>query len=48
MNNMFGCWDIFGYNGDAFNFQYATKNGKQMSGIAKLIETVAGVNMYSS
>ena len=46
-NNMFGCWDIFGYNGDVFNSQYATKNGKQMAGIAKLIETVSGVNMYS-
>ena len=41
-----GCWDWWGYNGDILNFKYATKHGKQMTGVAHMIERVAGINMY--
>ena len=30
--NPSGCWDWWGYCGDADNYQYATKQGRQMGG----------------
>merc|ERR1712215_486750 len=48
-SNPNGCWDWWGYLMDADNdipFQYATKMGRQMRGIALMIERTSGVNMY--
>ena len=44
--NPLGCWDWWGYLGDAFMFHYATKQGEQMAGVARMIERVAGVDMF--
>jgi len=44
--NLFGCWDFSGYNGDSYQQRFATKEGTQMSGVAKMIERVAGINMF--
>jgi len=44
--NPSGCWDWWGYLGDADRFQYASKSGKQMKGIAKIVEQVAGVSLF--
>ena len=44
--NPLGCWDWWGYLGDAFMFHYATKQGKQMVGVARMIERVAGIEMF--
>ena len=41
-----GCWDWWGYLGDAPLFHYATKQGKQMIGVARMIERMAGIEMF--
>jgi len=45
--NPYGCWDWWGYLGleDYFSYTYATKNGTQMAGVAKMIEKVANISM---
>ena len=46
--NPSGCWDWWGYLGlsDILDFTYATKHGKQMSGVAHMIEKVANISMF--
>ena len=43
-----GCWDWWGYLGlsDLFSFKYATKQGEQMAGVAKMVEKVATISMF--
>jgi len=41
-----GCWNFWGYLGDADNYQYATKQGKQMKAMAKMVEKAASVSMF--
>jgi len=43
--NPSGCWDWWGYLGDEARFQYATKEGRQMKGIAKMVERIAGISL---
>jgi len=41
-----GCWNFWGYLGDADNYQYATKQGKQMKAMAKMVEKTANISMF--
>merc|ERR1712183_668858 len=41
-----GCWNFWGYLGDADNYQFATKQGKQMKAMAKMVEKTAQVSMF--
>ena len=41
-----GCWDWWGYCGDSDSFQYATQEGRQMSGVARMVERAAGISMF--
>merc|ERR1711913_226193 len=43
--NPSGCWDWWGYCGDSDSFLYATKQGKQMGGVARMVERAAGISM---
>ena len=36
-----------GYLDDSFEFQYATKEAQQMKAVARMIERVAGIDMYN-
>ena len=43
-----GCWDHWGYLGEndvTDNYQFATKYGLQMGGVARMIERVANIKM---
>ena len=47
--NPSGCWDWWGYlglGGDLVGYTYATKHGKQMAGVAHMIEKVANISMF--
>ena len=47
--NPSGCWDWWGYlglGGDLVGYTYATKHGKQMAGVAQMIEKVANISMF--
>jgi len=44
--NPSGCWDWWGYCGDADNYQYATKQGRQMGGVARMVERAAGISLF--
>jgi len=38
-----GCWDWWGYLGEAQGHAFATKAGRQMKGVAAMVERVAGI-----
>ena len=43
-----GCWDHWGYLGEndvTDNYQFATKYGLQMGGVARMIERVANIKI---
>jgi len=40
-----GCWDFWGYLGDWAGLKYATKEGRQMKGIARMVEKIAGISL---
>jgi len=46
-NNGNGCWNWWGYLHDDKDLEFATKAGAQMAGVARMIETMAGVSMLS-
>ena len=41
-----GCWNFWGYLGDGLNMQYATKEGYQMTAVARLVERIANISMF--
>jgi len=45
--NVGGCWNAFGYlPADSAGSQYATKQGKQMRAVARMVEKIANVSMF--
>ena len=44
--NPLGCWDWWGYLGEALNLQYATKRASQMAAVARMVADVADINMF--
>ena len=45
--NAGGCWNAFGYlPADSAGSQYATKQGKQMRAVARMVEKIANVSMF--
>ena len=46
LSNPTGCWDWWGYLGDQDAFHYATKEGSQMAGIARMVERAAGIELF--
>ena len=46
--NWKGCWNAWGYlKEDRGGFQYATKQGKQMKVLAKMVEKAAKISMFT-
>ena len=46
--NAGGCWNAFGYlPADRADSQYATKQGKQMKVLAKMVEKAAKISMFT-
>ena len=45
--NAGGCWNAFGYlPADWADSQYATKQGKQMRVVARMVEKIANISMF--
>ena len=40
-----GSWNIYGFLGESEDFLYATKEARQMKGVARIIDRVAGIIM---
>lgn len=43
VNNPYGCWDWFGYLGDLFGDEYATKDGIQMRAVYEMMQRISGI-----
>ena len=39
--NPSGCWDCWGFLGDSEGYMFATKQGRQMAGVAGMVGRVA-------
>ena len=44
--NPSGCWDCWGFLGDSEGYMFATKQGRQMAGVAGMVGRVAGIDMF--
>jgi len=41
-----GCWNWWGYLNDTHAMEYGTKSAAQMAGIARMMEKIAGIDMF--